>query len=87
MHSPEMETLDQLIGGGLWLSLVRGFYPNDIAFLEGVHGLLSCGDVHLLRADREEVPHWRWCELFIGGRALKELAELCWKSLNRAQGA
>ena len=54
VHSPEMETLDQLIGADFTLSVIRDFYPSDIPFLKGVHGLLSGGDVRLLMLNHEE---------------------------------
>ena len=71
--SAELETLDQLAGGDLRLSIIRGLYPDDSAFTLGVLGLLSCGDVRLLTADAIEVPAWRWRELFAEGSVLKEL--------------
>ena len=71
-----METLDQLIGADFTLSVIRGFYPSDISFLKGVHGLLSGGDVRLLMLNHEEVPQWRWRELFTAGKALKQLDDL-----------
>jgi len=71
--SAELETLDQLAGGDLRLSVILGLYPDDSAFTRGVLGLLSCGDVRLLTADATEVPAWRWRELFAEGSVLKEL--------------
>jgi hypothetical protein len=71
--SSELETLDQLEGGDLRLSVVRGFYPDDDAFNLGVLGQLSRGDVRLLTADQTEVPRWPWRELFVVGVALNEL--------------
>jgi hypothetical protein len=71
--SVELETLDQLAGGDLRLSIIRRLYPDDKAFSRGVLGLLSCCDVRLLTADAIEVPAWRWRELFVEGSVLKEL--------------
>jgi hypothetical protein len=71
--SPELETLDQLEGGDLDLSIVRRFYSDDQAFNPGVLALLSCGDVRLLTADQTEVPEWRWRALFVEGSVLSEL--------------
>jgi hypothetical protein len=47
MYSAELETLDQLLSGVMSLTVVRKFYPDDSAFLRGVLGLLSCGEVQL----------------------------------------
>ena len=71
--SPELETLDQLAGGDLRLSIVRQLYSDDKAFMQGVFGLLSSGDVRLLTTDEVEVPSWRWRELFAEGAILKNL--------------
>ena len=60
--SPELETLDQLLGGDLRLEVVAQFFPSHEEFEMGVIGLLSCGDV-VLQAGAEVVPSWRWKEL------------------------
>jgi hypothetical protein len=85
MFSPEMETVDQLLGGAMSLTIVRRVYSDDAAFLRGVLALLSCGDVLLLDSEGIQVPEWRWRELFVEQKALQNL-----KSLNlnlTAQGA
>jgi hypothetical protein len=64
VHSPELETLDQLSGGDLSRTAVRTVYPNDEAFLRGLQGLLASGDVLLLTAEKNEVPSWQWEEMF-----------------------
>jgi hypothetical protein len=56
--SPELETLDQLLGGDLPLATIRGLYPDDASFQRGVLGLLQEGDIALI-ADGD-VPQWRW---------------------------
>lgn len=58
--SPELETLDQLLGGDLSLALIRTLYPSDISFLQGILGLMSSGDVRLLSHDGNDVPEWQW---------------------------
>ncbi len=63
--SPELETLDQLLGGELTLSVVRRLYPDDEDFAKAIHGLLISGDVKLFAG--EEVPQWRWRKLFVEG--------------------
>ena len=57
--SPELETLDQLLGGELPLSVVRRLYPSDEEFLEGIRSLLFCGDVSLLASDGTLMSTWR----------------------------
>jgi len=60
--SPELQTLDQLLGGDMSLSVTRQLYPDDAAFVRGIHGLLAGGDVRLLRG-AEVVPEWRWRQI------------------------
>lgn len=72
--SPELETLDQLLGGDLPLSTIQSLYSNVNAFRHGVHELLKSGDVRLLTAQGDEVAEWRWRELFVEG-AIAEQSE------------
>ena len=74
--SPELETLDQLLGGVLPLVVIRNFYPDENAFLHGVLGLLTSGDVCLLTIEHTDVPSWRWRELFVEGNVMKEMANM-----------
>ncbi|HTD21075.1 MAG TPA: hypothetical protein VK738_00310 [Terriglobales bacterium] len=76
MLSLELETLDQLLGGDLPLTLIRELYPNAQAFMQGTFGLLSNGDVRLLTIDEAEVPKWRWRELFVNGVVMNELENM-----------
>ncbi len=76
MLNPELETLDQLLGGDLSLAIVRQLFTSDENFLAGVHGLLAGGDVRLVTDDGSDVPNWRWRELFNDGAALTELSKL-----------
>jgi len=39
MHSPELETLDQLIGGDMPLTVIAKLYSTPDAFFKGVRGL------------------------------------------------
>ncbi len=73
--SPELETLDQLRGGDLSLTIVRTLYPSDEAFQKGIAGLLSSGDVSLIDNDRTEVPAWAWLRLLadLPAREAKDL--------------
>jgi hypothetical protein len=74
--SPELETLDQLLGGDLQLSVIRGLYPDDQTFAHSIHSLLRNGDVRLLSDDGADVPPWRWRDLFILGGVTGELLRL-----------
>jgi hypothetical protein len=60
--SPELETLDQLLGGEMPLEVFMRIYPDRPAFDRGILGLLKSGHVRLLQ-DRAEVPSWQWSEI------------------------
>jgi hypothetical protein len=73
MYAPELETLDQLLGGDMPLTVIAKLYSSAEAFRKGVTGLLSCGDVLLLDADGISVPTWRWREVFASGSDAEQL--------------
>jgi hypothetical protein len=60
----------------LELTAIRKLYPDNAAFLRGVLGLLSIGNVSLFSNDKNEVPEGQWRELFKEGTALEQLEEL-----------
>jgi len=60
--SPELETLDQLLGGDVPLSVIRTIFPDDDACFRGVASLVRGGDVLLLN-EGDPVPEWRVREL------------------------
>jgi hypothetical protein len=61
--SPELETLDQLLGGSLPLPVIRGLFDDDGRFVGAVTAMLDAGEVRLLAGDGYEVPRWQWREL------------------------
>ena len=71
--SPEMETLDQLLGGELRLTVILSLYQDQTSFLQGLFGLLSSGDVSLQTTDKLDVPEHRWNQLIRDGTLLNEL--------------
>jgi hypothetical protein len=72
-QSPEMETLDQLLGGEMPLSIIRRLYDSDESFVRGTLALLQNGDVRLFDPSHTEVPRWRWRPLFEVGEVLEAL--------------
>jgi len=76
MYTPELETLDQLLGGDMPLTVIATLYSTADAFHKGVQGLLSCGDVLLLDAAGNSVPQWRWREIFAPGSETEQLRHL-----------
>ena len=83
--SPELETLDQLLGSDLSLAVVLRLYPDARAFKLGVLGLIACGDVCLLSSDDREVPLWHCRELFADETVMQEVEQM--KLRITAQGA
>ena len=83
--SPELETLDQLLGGDLSLKVVLRLYPDADCFKRGVLGLIAGGDVCLLDADYTEVPRWRCRELFKDQTEMEQMEQM--KLRITAQGA
>jgi hypothetical protein len=57
---PELDTLDQLQGGPLSLSIVRQIFRDESRFAYAIQKMLADGDIQLLDADGIEVPKWQW---------------------------
>lgn len=66
--SPELDTLDQLQGGDMPLSVVRRIYLDDVGFARSIHALLRGGDIRLFKKPAEAIPSWQWRELFEEGK-------------------
>lgn len=60
--SPELETLDQLLGGDLPLAVIRGLFADEDRFSRAIAAMLDAGEVRLLNGDGSEVPRWQWHE-------------------------
>lgn len=73
-QSSELETLDQLLGGEMSLSIIRQLYASDESFTRGVLALLRNGDVRLLETSGAHVAQWRWRSLFEEGEVLTALS-------------
>ena len=71
-YSPEMETLDQLLGRDQKLSVIRQVFASDQRFVLGIAALLRDGDVILL-TDGAVVPEWKVQGLFRNGEVLNDL--------------
>jgi hypothetical protein len=74
--SPELDTLDQLLGGKLPLSVIRQVFSDDSRFAASIHKMLTSGDVCLRNDYGEVLPSWQWRELFDGGKWLGKQSRL-----------
>ena len=57
--SPELETLDQLLGGSLPVPVVRDIFGDVNRFLRAVQAMLNDEEVRLVGRDGSEIPRWR----------------------------
>ena len=57
--SPELETLDQLSGGDLSVSVIRSLFPDEDQFLRAIEAMLEAGEIRLTTADNTVVPKWQ----------------------------
>ena len=80
--SPELDTLDQLLGGDMELSVIRGLYDSGERFARAVEAMLHAGEVTLL-ADGVGVPRWRWIEVLAVAREQGDPNE-AWLSITDA---
>jgi hypothetical protein len=72
--SAEMDVLDVLLGTDEDLLHIRQWcFESDEHFARGILGLVTTGDVRLLGPGNEEVPRWKWRELFVDGTVFDRL--------------
>jgi hypothetical protein len=67
--TPELETLDQLLGGTLPVAAIRALYPDGDSLRTGLRALLESGDIRLVGADDQPIAQWRWRELLTPGNS------------------
>lgn len=58
--APELELLDQLLGGDLSLAVLRPLFDTDERFRAAAAALLHAGDVRLVATGGADVPRWQW---------------------------
>jgi hypothetical protein len=61
--SPELEALDQLLGGDLAVCVIRRLFADDSRFERAIEAMLCDGEIQLLTADGDAVPKWQWRDL------------------------
>lgn len=65
--SPELDMLDQLLGGDMSLRLVRALFESQERFTRALSLMLSAGEVCLIGVEGTEVPYWQWRAALGGG--------------------
>jgi hypothetical protein len=58
--SPELDTLDQLTGSDMPLSVIRAIFADDARFVRAIQQMLAKGEVRLLSIEGLELPAWQW---------------------------
>jgi hypothetical protein len=61
--TPELEVLDQLIGGDLLLNVIAGLFPDRDHCRQAVSAMLKSGEINILDPSGQLVPAWRYREL------------------------
>ncbi|OAI53634.1 hypothetical protein AYO47_04370 [Planctomyces sp. SCGC AG-212-M04] len=79
--SPELETLDQLLGGDLPLSTIRLIFGDDRRFVRSISAMLNDGQVTLRTTVGKSIERWQWCRLLQNLTAAAAAAASHWLSL------
>jgi hypothetical protein len=58
-QSPELEVLDQLLGGDMTLDVLRLLFWNDGDFGHAIRMMLEDGDVRLIDGEGNVLPDWK----------------------------
>lgn len=61
--TPEIEVLDQLLGGDLSLAVIAGLFSDEDRCRRAIGAMVEAGDVCILDADGKAVPAWRYRDL------------------------
>jgi hypothetical protein len=64
--SPELEILDQLLGGDMPIALLRRLFDDKERFARAIAAMLAVGDLLMLSPDGTEVPRWQRREVLNG---------------------
>lgn len=61
--TPELEVLDQLLGGDLSLAVIAELFASPDRCRQAIGAMVKAGDVCILDAKGKPVPAWRYREL------------------------
>jgi hypothetical protein len=72
--SPELETLDQLLGGDLPLPVIRSLFADEDRFALALTAMLDAGELRLVEGDGRDMSKWRWREVLNANAASTRVA-------------
>jgi hypothetical protein len=58
--SPELEILDQLVGGDMLVCVLRQLFQDEEHFIRATTWMLNQGEIQLIDQEGAEVPAWNW---------------------------
>jgi hypothetical protein len=61
--TPELEVLDQLLGGDMPLDVLARLFPDTGRFAHAFSKMIQAGEVRLADATGKPIPLWRFQEL------------------------
>ena len=61
--TPELEVLDQLVGGDLTLAVIADLFPDQDRCRQAIGAMLKAGEVCILDAQGQALAAWRYREL------------------------
>ena len=61
--APELEVLDQLLGGDLPLNVIVDLFHNIERCQRAVSAMLHNGDISIISQSGQKIPSWRYREL------------------------
>lgn len=61
--SPELEVLDQLLGGDLPLNVITGLFSDPEHCRLAIGAMLSDGEIRILDSTKQPILFWRYHEL------------------------
>ena len=61
-YAPELEVLDQLLGGPMPLQVIAGLFPNREHCHRAISAMLKDGQIEILDREGHPLPFWHFRE-------------------------
>jgi hypothetical protein len=59
IYSPELELLDQLLGGDMPLSAIHKIFSDEARFSRALSAQLASGEIRLITINGTDIPDWK----------------------------